>query len=677
MRALKTFLVSAALLLGSSYAGLAQTSGTNYLRTRIPQIPVTDTSKLDTIPIQRQAVSIQYSDGLGRTMQSIQVQGSPGLKDMIVPFTYDNMGRSVKSYLPYADQGTLGSGGYFRSGATTSAVNFYSPTAPGAPKIPTDTSPFAVSVYETSPLGRVVEQGEVGAVSQPGTGHTVRASYQVNSDTDGIKNYVDDITGILTFPYAAGTLTKTVVTDENGHRLAVWKDLQGRTVTRTQLDAPSPYYSTDYYYNDLGQLTYIFTPLAKKDNNFGSDLYMFYYDSLGRVVNKKDPEKGWVYTVYNHSDQPVLSQDSNMRARHQWVYMKYDAEGRMVQTGIYANTTITGRKAMQAYCDSFTTLWEIWQPGVGYTNNAFPTASTTRYTQFYYDDYSFPEATGKPFQTNGYGTSPTGRTMGMLTGSTVYVLGSDSLWLATVNYYDKQNRLIQQIGDNHLGRVDVVNNRYNFTGQLTGSERIIRPLQDTVVDVKDRYVYDHLNRLMDTYESFRGAAEVDISHNVYNEIGQKVSEGLHATGTVPPNSMPATATDITENSTVTGTKQDVATNSVKLEPGFSYTASGANTYVAAIGKLFAQSQEFRYNIKGWVTQINNGTLTNDGITQTDPNALFGESITYYESSPLAGATPQYNGNISGMTWRNRIEASGKPGVVTGGQGYTIGYDNVN
>ncbi|WP_345107479.1 hypothetical protein, partial [Mucilaginibacter panaciglaebae] len=78
-----------------------------------------------------------------------------------------------------------------------------------------------------------------------------------------------------------------------------------------------------------------------------------------------------------------------------------------------------------------------------------------------------------------------------------------------------------------------------------------------------------------------------------------------------------------------------------------------------------------------MTQINNGTLTNDGITQTDPNALFGESITYYETSPLSGATPQYNGNISGMTWRNRIEASGKPGVVTGGQGYTIGYDNVN
>lgn len=683
MRILKRFLISAALLLGGSAVSLAQTRGTNYIRTRIPQIPVTDTSKLDTIPIQRQAVSIQYTDGLGRALQSIQVQGSPGLKDLIVPFAYDKMGRSVKSYLPYAEP--AGTSGAFRSNAATQAVSFYSPTAPGATKIPTDTQPFAQSVYETSPLGRIVEQGEVGAVSQPGTGHSIRASYQVNSTDDGINYYVDDGIDIFTFPFAAGTLTKTIVTDENGHRLAVWKDRQGRTVTRTQLDAPLPDYSTDYYYNDLGQLTFILTPLAKKDHNFGSDLYMFYYDSLGRVVSKKDPEKGWVYTVYNHSDQPVLSQDSNMRAKHQWVYMKYDAEGRMVQTGIYTNTNVLTRKAMQAYCDNnFAVLWETWQPGVGYTNNAFPQQSEvpvnvplTMYTQFYYDDYTFPEATAKPFQTNTYGTSPTARTMGMLTGSSVYVLGSSNQRLITVNYYDKQNRLIQQIGDNHLGRVDVVNNQYNFTGQLTRSERIIRPLQDTVVDIKDRYVYDHLNRLMDTYESFRGAAEVDISHNVYNEIGQKVSEGLHARGIVPPGSLPASASVITETGTVTGTKYDIATDSVLLKPNFSYTASGTNAFVASIGKIFAQSQEFRYNIKGWVTNINNGTLSNDGVTQTDPNALFGESVTYYESSPLAGAVPQYNGNISGMTWRNKIEASGKPGVATGGQGYTIGYDNVN
>jgi RHS repeat-associated protein len=619
---------------------------------------------------------VQYSDALGRGLQSVQLKGSPNLNDVVVPYAYDNMGRSAKTYLPYAVQGTTPSNtGSFRSGALTDAVNFYNPGSPGAPKIPTDTSPFAQTVYEASPLGRVTEQGEVGAVSQPGTGHSVKASYQVNISTDSILNYWYQ--PYFDVYYKPGTLTKTIVTDENGHRTALWKDLQGRTLTRTQLDAPSSLYSTNYLYNDLGQLSEIVTPWGKYRPAYDFPNYYFLHDSLGRVVEKKEPNKGWVYTIYNKSDQPVLSQDANMRAKNQWAYMKYDAEGRMVQTGIYTNTTITTRKAMQDYCDnSFPTLWETWQPGVGYTNNAFPTSSVALYTLFYYDDYTFTEASTKPFQTNTYGTSPTGRTMGMLTGTSVYVLGTASQRLVTVNYYDKQNRLIQQIADNHIGEVDVVNNQYNFNGQLTGSERIIKPLPDTAVNIKDRYVYDHMNRLMDTYESFRGAAEVDISHNVYSEIGQKVTEGLNATGYVAPNTLPASVANITENTTLTSSKDDIATNSVTLSNGFLFTATATSQYLAAIGVHFAQTQEFRYNIKGWLTNINNGTLTNDGITQSDPNALFGESITYYETSPLS-ATAQYNGNISGVTWRNKIEASGKPGVTTGGQGYNLSYDNLN
>lgn len=265
--------------------------------------------------------------------------------------------------------------------------------------------------------------------------------------------------------------------------------------------------------------------------------------------------------------------------------------------------------------------------------------------------------------------------MGMLTGTSVYVLGSSSQYLATVNYYDRQNRLIQQIGDNHLGYVDVVSNQYNFAGEQTGSQRVTTPLAGTPVTVQDRYVNDHLGRLLDTWESFQGGTEVDISHNTYNEVDQKVTESLHTKsgeGFGPPG--PST---ITEDTTLTTRKTDIARDSILLKPNFSFTATAGNSYIAAIGYGSAQTEEFRYNIRGWLTNINNGTLNNNGITQTDPKALFGESITYWESSPLSDATPQYNGNISGFTWRNKIEDTGKPGVTTGGQGYSFVYDNVN
>ncbi len=694
------FLILVLLVIGNKYC-FGQTQGTNYMRIRVPQIPVNDTLKMDTIPVQRQAVSIWYNDALGRILQSVQVMGSATQKDIVLPYVYDKMGRAPISYLPYTDQSTnTSNAGTFRNNAVSNSINFYNPSTPGAPKIPTDVAPYLKTVYEASPLGRVNEQGKLGTVFQPGTGHTVRASYNINNIADSIKYYYNIIEGasVTTKTFPSGVLTKTIVTDENGHRIAIWTDLQGRIVTKSELYAPSPYYSTDYIYNDLNQLSDIITPAGKKQlasnkilfqQGFIQQTYIFHYDSIGRVVEKKIPGKGWVYIVYNHSNKPVLSQDSNMKVKNQWMYYKYDAEGRIVQTGIYINKTVTNRKALQYVCDnSFPILWETWQPGIGYSNNAFPQQSVTPstspllvYTIYYYDDYSFTEAASKPFKTNIYNTTPSLRTMGMLTGVSVYVLGTANQRLVTVNYYDYKARLIQQQSDNHLGQVDMVNNQINYIGELTGNQKMTIPIAGSPITVNDRYVYDHIGRLIDAFESINGGAEIVTTHHVYNEIGQVVSEGLHSANYNRPGVFPYTGVttmpvSISESTTLSTNKTDLASTSVTLNPGFSFTATAGNSYVAGIGYTFAQMQEFRYSMRGELTNINNGTLTNDGITQTDPNALFGESITYSETSPI-GAVPQYNGNIAGVTWRNKIEQTGLNGLATGGQGYTFNYDSAD
>ncbi|MNF03453.1 hypothetical protein D3C80_2027760 [compost metagenome] len=60
----------------------------------------------------------------------------------------------------------------------------------------------------------------------------------------------------------------------------------------------------------------------------------------------------------------------------------------------------------------------------------------------YYDDYSFAVPTGYTYVTDSL-NSQSLMTRGLLTGSMVKVLNSiDSLW--TVNYYDKEGRVIQQ-----------------------------------------------------------------------------------------------------------------------------------------------------------------------------------------------------------------------------------------
>ena len=117
-----------------------------------------------------------------------------------------------------------------------------------------------------------------------------------------------------------------------------------------------------------------------------------------------------------------------------------------------------------------------------------------------------------------------------------------------------------------------------------------------------------------------------------------------------------------------------------MNPGFSITGSATNTYSASIGSsvgTFAQTNEYRYTIRGQLRTINNPSLIADkGITQSDSAALFGEQVNYGENTGLVG-TPEYNGNISSISWRNKIEVSGQPGVVGGTQGYTFGYDGVD
>jgi hypothetical protein len=75
------------------------------------------------------------------------------------------------------------------------------------------------------------------------------------------------------------------------------------------------------------------------------------------VTEKHIPGAGWVYTVYNNIDQPILSQDARQQAESTWIFTKYDALGRVVMTGSVSSSA--SRSAMQSTADGQTTLWEI------------------------------------------------------------------------------------------------------------------------------------------------------------------------------------------------------------------------------------------------------------------------------------------------------------------------------
>src|SRR5690606_35624659 len=134
-------------------------------------------------------VEVAYFDGLGRPLQQVSVKASPdGQKDIVVPVSYDAFGRQDKNYLPFAT--AMGAGGEFKENAISAQGNFYNSPPAGVVQIPQaggTTPSFAKTVFEASPLNRVLEQGAPGATWQPAAirgagGRTMLTSYAVNDD---------------------------------------------------------------------------------------------------------------------------------------------------------------------------------------------------------------------------------------------------------------------------------------------------------------------------------------------------------------------------------------------------------------------------------------------------------------------------------------------------------------
>jgi len=127
--------------------------------------------------------------------------------------------------------------------------------------------------------------------------------------------------------------------------------------------------------------------------------------------------------------------------------------------------------------------------------------------------------------------------------------------------------------------------------------------------------YDHEGRLTNTWHkigrilggTFSETSEVLLAQNTYNELGQLIDKKLHST-----------------------------------------VADASNA---------KQSVDYRYNIRGWLTSINNAELSNTGIagTNDDNGDLFGMNLAYNDDLGTGNAAnPQYNGNINAVKWSTSL-----------------------
>ncbi|MDQ0639308.1 RHS repeat-associated protein [Pedobacter sp. W3I1] len=565
----------------------------NYVLTRSFKIAgVTEQTLNTSRGICEENQVVAYLDGLGRPLQTVTIQGSPEGKDIIQPYAYDAFSRESQKFQPYSSPGN---GGAYRSSPLTEQQSFYNNPPLG---VKNTNSPYSLTIFEASPLNRILGQGAPGDAWQPAAGHGMKMEYGSNAlDEVKLWSINSGNNGAVSTTCQPGRLYKTISKDENwkdtdgrGGITEEFKDIEGKMILKRVWETNTKSLSTYYIHDDLGNLRYVLPPAVNENGLsmissfdegeavFNKFIYGYHYDERNRLIEKKIPGSGWSYMVYNKRNQLVLSQDANQHLTAQWIFNKYDALGHTITTGIYSSGSI--RDSLQASVNREAGLYPLWETRTvnsDYTDVSFPRGITDYLTKSYYDSYDFPENSfGMPTAVQ----ATEGQANGLLTGTLVSTLGSTQK-LLTVHYYDQEGRILQSKAQHHLGGADVVDNTYSFVDELTASIRTHVANGVTTV-IANRYEYDHMGRKLATMKSINGAAEIVLNKLDYNEIGQIRGKSLHS---------------------------------------------------ADNGVTFLQHTNFAYNERGWMTN--------------SISSEFNMELKYNN-----GTTPQYNGNISNQLFAN-------------------------
>jgi Leucine-rich repeat (LRR) protein len=147
----------------------------------------------------------------------------------------------------------------------------------------------------------------------------------------------------------------------------------------------------------------------------------------------------------------------------------------------------------------------------------------------------------------------------------------------------------------------------------------VRSMQRTITR---KLEYDHAQRLTKVWHIVNWSAPVLLLQNEYNEIGQLVDKKLHSTD----------------------------------------------------GTSFKQSVDYRYNIRGWLSSVNNSQLTANSVNDDSDSDrdLFGMDLAYEKTITGINNTPLYNGNIGAIKWSNNLALGTTKDVA-----YKYTYDTLN
>jgi RHS repeat-associated protein len=485
-----------------------------------------------------------------------------------------------------------------------------------------------------------------------GTPDRAEYAYRGNTIADAVHDFYSGSPLLGTNIYQANYLWVTQETDENERKKWTFTDKLGRVVLVKQELNATETAQTYTVYDDFGRVLCVIPPETTKrmissPNNwdynhasYASMIFKYAYDSRGRMTSKTVPSGGTTSIAYDRLDRPVLSTD----AKSFKVFTRYDILSRPIVSGKYKGAGSPG--ATDPLFESSNTTAPHY-----YTSTSFPTDNNLDvYKVFYYDDYDLDnngslgatETYTNPAE-SGYDATAFLRTRGKPSASKVSILLSSGLapttFLTTRTYYDKEYSVIQVNKQNHLGGADISSSAYDFANRVTKTRRdhTATPPGGALKTyyIREEYTYDAASRLRFTRHHISTTAGVPTagwvvtSAPLYDELGRLLDKRLHASN---------------------------------------YDGSSAVTLNSTF--TYLQSLDYTYNIRGWLTGINDPTICTAQSGDDAQIDLFRMSLEY--ESTANGGTAQYNGNISTIQWNTYIN-----GTCGTRHLYRFGYDYSN
>ncbi len=567
---------------------------------------------------------IQYYNGLGLPIETVQKGVTPSKDDLVSYQEYDRLGRESNKWLPTVF--SFNNGGFVDYNGIRDHFHWVF-------EYPEESKPYSFPVYEASPLNRVLEQYGAGEAWQNNS-RSIKTSYLANISGNDTLNCIyykvtessaDTIVSIMrSGNYETSQLYVTRTTDEDGNTSFEFKDKQDQVVLTRQIvrnGSTKIMYDTYYIYDDFGNLAAVLPPLASDAmksaaswSNVNSTAlrdyaYLYIYDGLKRCKAKRLPGTSWSYYIYDRGDRLIFSQNGEQRKSGEWSFTLPDVFGRTCVSGIcmnslnaLSNTPSLYGAAVNVTRDNTTGTYK------GYSLSGITLTSPKVLSVNYYDDYAFMGTNGIPSPNDenfryeaisdfGYRYDASSKTL--LTGTLIAQLDESTTptYLCSVMYYDYQSHLIQTKSNNQLsGGFEKEYVAYTFTGKPLKKKHIHMATGKATQTEIYSYSYDHAERLLSTKYQLNTNPEVTLVENTYDRLGR------------------------------------LKTSKKKDEPKL------ASTYT--------------YNVRSWLK------------SSTSP--LFSQTLYYNDS--YGNNTPCYNGNISAMSWTTSGDKT---------RGYTYSYDNLS